>query len=52
MPLIAHSEKVLDGKGRVILYENGDSEGKWFYKEKIEVSKDSYRTKVIDALIR
>ena len=48
MPRIAHSEKVLNGKGRVILYENGDSAGKWFYKEKIEGSKDSYKTKVID----
>ena len=48
MPRIAHSEKVLNGKGRVILYENGDSAGKWFYKEKIEGSKDSYRSRCIE----
>ena len=48
MPRIAHSEKVLNGKGRVILYENGDSAGKWFYKEKIEGSKDSYRSTFIE----
>ena len=48
MPRIAHSEKVLNGKGRVILYENGHCAGKWVYKEKIEGSKDSYKTKVID----
>ncbi len=29
---IAHLEKVLNGKGRVILYENIDSAGKWFYR--------------------
>ena len=48
MPRIAQSEKVLNGKGRVILYENGNCAGKWVYKEKIEGSKDSYKTKVID----
>ena len=40
MPKIAHSEKVLNGRGRLILYENGDSAGKWFYKEKVEGSKE------------
>lgn len=48
MPKIAHSEKVLNGRGRLILYENGDSAGKWFYKEKIEGSKDSYKTRCIE----
>ena len=48
MPKIAHSEKVLNGRGRLILYENGDSAGKWFYKEKVEGSKDSYKTRCIE----
>ena len=47
MPKIAQSEKVLNGRGRVILFANGNSAGKWFYKEKVAGSHDTYRTKEI-----
>jgi len=47
LPKIAQSEKVLNGRGRVILFANGNSAGKWFYKEKVAGSHDTYRTKEI-----
>ena len=46
MPQIVQQEKVLNGRGRIILYGSGTSAGKWFYKEKV-AGKDQYKTKEI-----
>ncbi len=47
MPQIAQQESVLGGRGRVILYSNGNSPGKWYYKEKIKGQR-RYKTKLIE----
>ncbi|ABX09462.1 hypothetical protein [Prochlorococcus marinus] len=36
MPQIQLQERVLNGRGRVLLYGSGTSAGKWYYKEKVE----------------
>ncbi len=36
MPQIQLQQKVLNGRGRVLLYGSGTSAGKWYYKEKVE----------------
>ena len=46
MPQIAQQEKVLNGRGRVILYATGNGAGKWYYKEKVKGEK-RYKEKQI-----
>ncbi|WP_413678489.1 hypothetical protein [Prochlorococcus sp. MIT 0916] len=36
MPQIQLQKRVLNGRGRVLLYGSGTSAGKWYYKEKVE----------------
>ena len=50
MPQIVDQAEVLNGRGRVIQYGNGDSPGKWFYKERIEGTR-TYRTKIIKGAV-
>ena len=46
MPQIVDQAEVLNGRGRVIQYGNGNSAGKWVYKERIEGTR-TYRSKTI-----
>ena len=46
MPQIAQQESVLSGRGKVIQYANGNSAGKFFYKEYIK-GKRRYKSKEI-----
>ena len=47
MPQIAAQETVLNGRGRVLLYANGNGAGNWYYKEKVKGLK-KYREKKIE----
>ena len=47
MPQIATQETVLNGRGRVLLYANGNGAGNWYYKEYVK-AKRSYREKKIE----
>ena len=46
MPQIAQQESVLSGRGKVIQYANGNSAGKFFYKEYIKGER-KYKSKEI-----
>ena len=48
MPQIATQETVLNGRGRVLLYANGNGAGNWYYKEYVK-AKRSYREKKIES---
>ena len=47
MSQIATQETVLNGRGRVLLYANGNGAGNWYYKEYVK-AKRSYREKKIE----
>ena len=49
MPQIAEQESVLNGRGRVLLYANGNGAGNWFYKEKVKGEKRYREKKIIGA---
>ena len=46
MPQIAQQEPVLSGRGKVVQYANGNSAGKFFYKEYIKGER-KYKSKEI-----
>ena len=50
MPQIAQQEPVLSGRGKVLQYANGNSAGKFFYKEYIKGERRYKSKEIVGAL--